>query len=175
MRKLPPSSHPLPSVEDLRALFSYDSDTGLLTRIAPRRNGSGLIFSDVGKVAGYRHKQNRYWMVKVREKLYRAHRVIWAMVTGAWPEEFIDHIDGDRGNNRWSNLRVVSNAINCQNRKGRTGTHASLLGVSRCRDKWRANIKVGAKRISLGRFATPEEAHEAYLKAKRELHPGCVI
>lgn len=80
--------------------------------------------------------------------------------------------------NRWQNLRAATRHLNMQNRRNpKRHSVSGFLGV--CwhaqRKKWLASIFVNGKQRSLGLHATPELAHEAYLKAKRILHPGCTI
>lgn len=93
-------------------------------------------------------------------------------MTGEWPAHQIDHEDTDKSNNRWVNLRVATNAQNKQNiRKARSDNKCGLLGVCRDGGRWRAQIKVLYRNKHLGSFASPEQAHAAYLEAKARLHP----
>jgi hypothetical protein len=153
----------------LRTLLHYDAETGALSRSTTK--GGRLAGTRVGNVerAGYR-------VAKIGGQTYKEHRLIWAYVTGAWPVEEIDHIDGDKTNNRIANLRAVSRVGNAQNlRRGRG--KSPLLGAhwngEACR--WRSKIVCRGESKFLGYFDTPEEAHEAYLRAKRELHNTCEI
>lgn len=86
---------------------------------------------------------------------------------------YVDHIDGDGLNNAWVNLRDVSPAVNMQNRKCATrASKHQLLGVTENHKRFLAQIMVNKKYQYIGTYDTPREAHEAYLKAKRELHEG---
>jgi hypothetical protein len=98
------------------------------------------------------------------------------MTHGAWPDGCIDHINGQKADNRISNLRKVTHAVNMQNqhRAART-SKTGLLGVSPNKTRFVANINVDGRRVYLGSFATAHDAHSAYLSAKRELHAGCVL
>lgn len=90
----------------------------------------------------------------------------------------IDHIDGDGLNNRRFNLRVVTAKENMQNmRKARNGSKSGLIGAvwDECNKKWRSQIRARGIRINIGLFDSAEKAHQAYLKAKRELHTACTI
>jgi hypothetical protein len=91
----------------------------------------------------------------------------------------VDHIDGDRTNNRVENLRSVDNAKNMQNvKRARCDSATKVLGASLCKDTGRyvARIrKPGGAYLNLGRYETAEQAGQAYLAAKRELHAGCTI
>lgn len=86
----------------------------------------------------------------------------------------IDHINGDHSDDRWENLRDVSQQMNVQNiKKAKTGSATGLLGVHRSREgNFVAQIKHLGKTKNLGTHQTPEDAHAAYLDAKRQLHPG---
>ena len=113
----------------------------------------------------------------IDEREYSAHRLAWLYVHGAWPTGQIDHINGDRGDNRISNLRDVTPALNTQNqrRAARSNKSSGLLGVTANRGRWLAQISIGGKSRNLGRYATPEEAHAVYVAAKRVLHAGCTL
>ena len=156
----------------LNEAFEYAADSGALTWRKPAGR-CGRI--GAGSEAGTRRKDG-YLLVGIGGKKYLAHRLIWMMVYGKFPDGQIDHIDGDPTNNRLSNLRDVAPEINSQNQRRARGTTASgFLGVSKMRDKWRATIKAGGTRSYLGVFSTPEDAHAVYVEAKRRLHPGGTI
>lgn len=89
-----------------------------------------------------------------------AHRVIWAMVHGYWPVG-VDHINGDRHDNRIINLREADQAHNTQNAGPRTGTSSRFIGVMRIGPKWRAEIRHQRRTTHLGCFDTEEEAARA--------------
>lgn len=101
-------------------------------------------------------------------KTYRAHRVIWALTFGDWPNGQIDHINGNRSDNRIENLRVVSNAENQRNSKIRSTNTSGAAGVSwnKQRAKWQARITVDCKRMHLGYFDSLDEAKTARIKAE---------
>lgn len=98
-----------------------------------------------------------------------AHRAAWAIYHDAWPPEQIDHIDGNRANNRISNLRIVSNAENSRNRQIYSNNTSGCpgVGLDRYGRRWRARIKVDYREIHLGTFDTMEEAIAARLSAER--------
>jgi hypothetical protein len=155
------------TAERLRELLHYDPNTGVFTwaqQLSPIR--------PVGSVAGSTSSFS-YIEICIHGRRYYAHRLAFLWVLSEWPQHQVDHIDGDRANNKWNNLRDITNAENKQNRRSATkGSFTGLLGVSRCRDKFKAEINVpmvGRKHI--GVFSTPEEAHAAYVEAKRRLHP----
>jgi hypothetical protein len=105
-----------------------------------------------------------------------AHRVVWAITHGEWPEGHIDHINGNRADNRLANLRVVSNAENGKNQKFRKNNTSGVVGVSwdKRRGLWFAHICSGRKLVNLGRFKTMAEAVQARERAELELgfHPN---
>lgn len=82
----------------------------------------------------------------------------------------VDHINGDGLDNRRSNLRVATNAENGRNRRISVANKSGFKGVDFNRGRWRATIRDGSRPVFLGRFKTPEEAHDAYCKAAVKLH-----
>lgn len=150
----------------LRELVSYDPLTGIFTNRVT--NGRRIA----GQAAGSTDALG-YVKMKVDRKQYKAHRLAWLYVYDKWPEQHIDHIDGNPSNNRIANLRDVSVSVNLQNRK-RAPAHnkSGLLGVWVHRERFISFIKTMGVRQYLGTFDTPEEAHAAYLSAKRANHEG---
>jgi len=93
-------------------------------------------------------------------------------MTGTWPQNEIDHIDGNKSNNRFRNLRDVTRSANNQNRRRPDrGNKSGFLGVKCHRKSFVARIRIDGKQIHLGVFSTAIDAHRAYIKAKRNLHP----
>lgn len=150
-----------------RELLTYDPETGVFAWRVSRPGAAS------GTVAGTRTGQG-YIQLSIDGKRYRANRVAWLMTTGEWPEGVVDHRDGDRSNNRWANLRDTTQTVNAQNRRRSRGS-LGLLGVTRSRGRFQAQIKAEGRHLHLGRFDTAEEAQEAYLAAKRLLHDGCTV
>ena len=149
---------PLPSQEELLASFTYDPLTGALVR--------KLTGNTIKSVDG-----KGYFMLQYKGVAFKSHRIIWKMYYGYDPDQ-VDHINGDRADNRLVNLRIATHGENCQNSKVRKHSHTGLKGVgydSR-RGLWRARINVEGKKNWLGYFNSPEEAHAAYCKAAKELH-----
>lgn len=149
---------------ELKELLHYDLNTGLFTRIGKGRHKCGTI------------KPNGYLAIHIKCKYYLAHRLAWLYVHGGFPEGDLDHINADRSDNRIKNLREATKHINNQNRHtANKNNRTGLLGVCAHRDKFRATIKIGGKCVFLGYFVTPEEAHAAYVSAKRKHHAGCTL
>lgn len=170
----PASVTPPVSLARLKELLSYDPLTGIFTWLeCPGRP------DHVGRQAGTRHLKNGI-LIRISGKLYRAARLAWFYVTGQWPDDLIDHQDGDPTNNRWLNLRPADWAVNQQNKRRATSRNlwTNLLGVSfhAASGKYEANIGVTEngrkKKVYLGLFDTDVAAHAAYVQAKRERHPG---
>ena len=154
------------SIADLRAHFSYDAETGLVTTKTCRRNLT------IGQTIGTKDRQG-YLVTSLYKEPIKVHRLAWALSCGSWPQGMIDHINGDTSDNRLCNLRVVTNAQNKQNIGKSSANKSGYLGVSfhKKSGKWAANIKVMGAAKYLGIFDCPKAASEAYLAAKRELHP----
>ena len=157
--------------EELKAIIQYDPNTGDFTwLVSPARNVKA------GALAGT--YDDGYKRIGISGKYYRTHRLAWLYVHGKWPENQIDHINGIRDDNRICNLRDVSHGENQQNRKAaQKNSKTGFLGVMFFNGKYKATVAIpnSKKDKYLGVYGTPEEAHEVYLKAKRELHEGCTI
>lgn len=157
------------TADRLKELLNYNPDTGVFIWAKNRRKRKR------GEVSGSWHKDG-YRKIKVDGRDYQAHRLAWLYVTGEWPQFTIDHIDGNRGNNVWRNLRDVPHAVNQQNRKTHQKSSTNgFMGVTRSGKRWTARIRLNGERKGLGVFDTPELAHNAYIAAKRELHEACTI
>jgi len=154
--------------ERLKMLLRYDLENGTFTRIGQTGTRCDLIGATAGGPTS-----DGYWRIAVDGVRYRAHRLAWFYVTGRWPDPEVDHRNGMGTDNRWANLREATSAINKQNRRAANKNNKiGMIGVSRApAGKFRARIN--AKHI--GVFDTPEAAHDAYLKAKRQEHEGCTI
>lgn len=132
---------------------------------------------EVLKKAGWISPDGRKYL-HFKGQNYMAHRVAWAFHYGQQPDEDIDHIDGNPSNNQLNNLRSVKHIHNQQNlRKARKDNKTGYLGVAihKASGKFSAQIWVNKKKKHLGLFKTAEEAHKAYLDAKRKYHVGCTI
>lgn len=162
------------SAERLRELLHYDPETGVFVWLVGR---SGVKKSR-NSVAGGSDGQG-YQRIKIDGVYYGAHRLAWLYVTGKFPNGVIDHIDGCRTDNRFANLRSVSRRINRENqRSASSSSKTGLLGVcapNKSSKRYGAMIGTKGRRIMIGRFDTPELAHEAYVEKKRLLHEGCTL
>lgn len=139
--------------ETLKRLLDYDPETGVFTR--------------AGKTAG-RLNTSGYRQIAVQGRRYVASRLAWLWMMGAWPENQVDHRDGNQDNNRWDNLRAATHAENQQNRaRYKNNTHG-VTGVHYRKDSKRWAVTVGRKHI--GYAATLEEAAAMRAVAKAAMH-----
>jgi hypothetical protein len=160
----------LPAASRLQELFSYDPLDGRL-RWKIRRGSR----AQVGSVAGTVRPPD-YSRVRIDGVLYLVHRVVWKLHFGSEPAGDIDHLNGDRTDNRLDNLRDVAHRTNGENVvKARKSNASGFLGVAKNGNKWAAYIHCEGATKYLGLHKSPELAHAAYLGAKRNLHEGCTL
>lgn len=150
--------------------FDYDQDTGELSWKATPWVPSHRVgaFPTVTTACGY-------LTVKIAGKTLPAHRVAYVLMTGGFPPngQVIDHINGNKTDNRWCNLRACTRAQNGQNALGLVPNNSSgFRGVywDKRFSKWKANIRAFGKRYSLGSFDNKEDAIAARLEASARLH-----
>ena len=155
----------------LQETLDYLPDSGLFVwKIDAARNVKA------GSVARAGSRPGCHIQIKIRGRLYYAHRLAWLHTHGEWPKHFIDHIDGDKSNNRLANLRDVSRSVNGQNqRKAMRDNKSGMLGVSVIGARFRALIVVEGMQRYLGTYDDAKTAHAVYLAEKRRLHAGCSI
>ena len=153
------------SIERLKELLAYDEITGLFSWVSkPNRN------TKIGSIAGTLSRG--YIQIRIDKQAYLAHRLAWMYVYGKFPADFIDHIDGDKSNNRLSNLRTASMSQNRQNISKPTRTSKTgAKGVCPHRSKYRSSITIDNKYIFLGDYNTILEAAAAYNAAQELYHP----
>lgn len=151
---------------DVLALLDYDPETGVFRW----RETCGRRKTVAGQIAGTVKKSTGYRVMKFRQKPYRANRLAWLIVTGAWPTHQVDHRNGVRSDDRWSNLRAATPSQNRANGRRRSDNASGFKGVRKTASgRWNATIQCVATKRRLGTFDTPEEAHAAYLAAAREV------
>jgi hypothetical protein len=154
--KRPPNRADL-SAEFVRSLFSYDPETGTLVWKVQRRR------IKIGTRAGF-VRRDGYREITISDIGYLEHRLAWLIVHGEWPASEIDHIDRNKANNAITNLRLVTRGLNRRNTVHRgyylrpdNGKHMAYIAGH------------DGKRIQLGHFDSPEDAHEAYRRASIEM------
>lgn len=117
-----------------------------------------------------------YRVVRINGQSFYSHRIAWAIHYGAVPKSSIDHIDGDKSNNRIANLRDVPHEQNCRNTKIHSNNTSGVIGVSwsKSHKSWSCEIRFQKKAKWLGRFKKLEDAVAARRAAERELgfHPN---
>lgn len=157
---------------DFNECFSYQPETGFLFwKARPEHH-----FSTPGRARGWNKRfagaklstvdGKGYLHVLLSGRFIRVHRIVWALHHGAMPDVIVDHINGDKQDNRIENLRLATAAQNNMNKKKNTGADASLpKGVYRHRRSFVAQIKWDGEVVYLGSFPTPEGAHAKYLSA----------
>jgi hypothetical protein len=158
------------TAERLRELLHYDPDTGSFTwkvKVSHR--------CVIGSEAGTLQKRG-YRTIGIAGKRYQAHRLAWLYVHGEWPAGEVDHWNGAHADNWIKNLRDVPPRVNKQNiRAANKDNSSGFLGVSRNGKRWAAQLDNGGRKVYIGTYDSPQEAHEAYVLAKRKIHPGCTL
>lgn len=156
---------PIPSKELLCTLFSYDMESGIVTRLSHCGiAGRGKIGKPVGWQVG--NDDNGRLAVCIARKSYLLSRIIWKMMTDEEPP-VVEHENGDHTDNTWLNLRAASQTQNMGNTKIRKDNKTGVKGVTwdTLRKKWMARISINGKSINLGRFDDFEIAKEVREKA----------
>lgn len=154
----------------LDELLSYDAETGLLTWKFSR--GSRKAGSEAGGMGS-----QGYMTISIDGRLYKSHRVVMVIAGFDVDGMQVDHINGNRSDNRLCNLRVVNQNGNARNIRTATArSRSGVLGVRiRGSGKWEAQLSINNKNYRLGTFDTKEEAYSAYVQAKRKHHDTCSI
>lgn len=150
------------SQDELKHLLDYNSGTGVFTwRVKSSRK------IRIGTVAGC-ERDDGYRVIKIVGRMFFAHRLAWLYVYGVWPKNIIDHMNGNPADNRIDNLRDVTAGENQQNQ-------IRVKGYRRKRHKWQALIHIDGVTHCIGTFHSNDEAHAAYLAAKKIHHPTSPI
>lgn len=154
-----------PSIEHLNEIFVYHPNTG------------DLYWSELSKNKRKGRKcevlsSKGYIRVSIDGRTYAAHRVVFAMATGKWPDDQIDHINGDKADNRISNLREANNRENNRNKKVFSNNRLGVKGVYKrpASGRYQARIMHCGKSICLGTFLSKEDAIDAYNAAAILMH-----
>ena len=152
------------SQKRLKELLSYDPETGLFTWVMKRSNA---VLS--GAYAGSFNSEG-YLSIMIDSKRYKAHRLAWLYVTGNWPKCQIDHINHNRSDNKWPNLRDATSLDNARNQSRYKVNKSGCTGVLwHKKDKrWQASIRVNGKLKHLGNFKEKEKAIKVRLLAQKE-------
>lgn len=152
--------------ERLMELFIYCKDSGHLYVAKNRKGSSKKVGSIAGSVAN-----NGYIELDIDARRYTVHRLAFLYVNGNFPISVVDHINGDKADNRWCNLIECSQGDNLQNiHKVKSTSTTGYTGVYTYKDRFRAKINVNGKQIHIGEFVTAEDASIAYKNAKNIHH-----
>lgn len=162
------------SVQALDLMIKYEPTTGCLFWKKRPRQTFDTDFAWKAWNGRYAGKQagsasaRKYLYVKIQKRCLLAHRVAWALHYGEWPSQCIDHINGNRQDNRLENLRSVSEKENNKNLSIRSDNKSGVVGVRWLdnRRKWYADIRVSKKLLHLGYFETKAEAVAARKQAE---------
>ena len=157
-------------MDNLKNILNYDPSTGVFTWAVDR---GGAIKR--GNVAGGIDRHG-YRRIRTGGTQYACGRVAWFLMKGVWPVSDIDHINQNRSDNRWSNLRLVTRQENLQNASQRKNNKSGVVGVDWMlgTGKWRACIYVSGKWIFLGYHTNKFEAVCARKTAEQKysFHPN---
>ena len=170
------------TAEIARELLCYEPDTGKLfwrerdrkwfgkTERSQEWNCNAWNSKLAGKQTFLNIEESGALYSSIFRKKYKAHRIIWLMVNGKWPDDVIDHINGNRQDNRLWNLRSVTQGENMINMARPSHNTSGFVGVVWDKDRttWNARITVNNKTINLGRFKTKSEAISKRQEANKE-------
>jgi hypothetical protein len=160
------TAKPLPSADYLRSIFRYDPNSGRLIwrkrADAPKRWNTRYGGRRAGSIIDRRRR-----VTLPGQRACAAARIIWKMVHDEEPE-IVDHVDGNPRNDRLWNLRAATMAQNARNTRSYNRTGFKGVVFERRRNRWRAGIQVDGRKISLGYFRDPAEAHAAYVEAAKK-------
>lgn len=174
-------TNPMP--DELRQLLRYDPETGKLfwkerphemfrggQKMSPQHACKAWNTRYAGTEAFTAIGADGYRRGAIFDKAYLAHRVIWAIIHNEWPEDGVDHVSGDRRDNRPGNLRAATNEVNSRNQKRREDNSSGATGVYRSRSgkKWYAQVKVNYRVVHVGTFDSFDAAVAARKLAERE-------
>ena len=143
----------------LQKLLNYDLQTGLFTWLVDK--GSARKGNAAGKL-----NTDSYVQIQLDKRMYLAHRLVWLYIYGVFPPHYVDHIDGDKNNNSFGNLRLATPLENQMNKRKIKGKY--LKGVMKVRNSFQAAIRHNNKKLYLGCFNTEQEAHQAYCLAAQQ-------
>ena len=147
----------------LKEILEYQPETGLFFW---KKGIQGII---KGSKAGHLSKDG-YVDIRIKKRLYPAHRLAWLMMTGNWPDNFIDHINRIKSDNRFVNLREATKAENAQNTDLPSNNTSGYKGVvwHKPNKNWCAQIFINKKHIHLGSFENLQDAINARIEAEKE-------
>ena len=156
--------------KELKELLQYNIGTGIFTwKIRKRR------YREPGNIAGTT-SVNGYWVIRINNKLYYAHRLAFLYMEGYFPEHQVDHINRIKDDNRWCNLREVSRQCNSKNCGPSSKNTSGVVGVIWLKrdDKWCSRLAINKKQIHLGQYKNKDNAVKARWEAEKKYGwPNC--
>jgi HNH endonuclease/AP2 domain len=158
------------SFDDVASVVCYSPESG--TFVWKDRESNKCFTSRFsGKEAG-RVNEIGYRVISINNRIYLAHRLAFLLMTGDYPKDRVDHINGDRSDNRWANLRECSHAQNLANTGLWKSNSSGIKGVcwDKSRNKWQSKIKVNGKMLHLGRYDNKEDAARAVSEAYDKIY-----
>lgn len=157
------------TAEILRKALHYDPKTGIFTwKISTKNNVRA------GDVAGSTMRTG-YKKVNFYGKYFAAHRLAWFFYYGEEPDGMIDHINGDKTDNRITNLRLADHRINQLNRESHRNGKSPGCSYHKNIKRWTAQIRISGKLQHLGSFKTEKQAANAYKDAVKKLYDATTI
>lgn len=153
--------------ERLKKLATYDPETGLLICVINRKGSKNKIGDALGSL-----NKAGYIEVQLDNRKYLAHRLAVLYMNGKMPDGVIDHVNRKPADNRWVNLRIVTQVENGHNQNRLPERNSTgYVGVHRWKGKYRAKLVVNKKQLHLGTFDDPVAASAAYEAAKQKHQP----
>lgn len=158
-------------IDEILASVRYDHLTGDFSWKDPQKASSPC-----GHINGTGYK-----IIRVGRRLFRAHRIAFLLMTGNWPAHYVDHINGDRSDNRWHNLRSATNPQNQMNRGLDANNTSGVKGLSwnNKNKSWQAAVAANGKRykkdfttIRLGDSEKAKAAAVLWLESTRSALHG---
>jgi hypothetical protein len=143
----------------LDALLRYDPLLGEFYRLTAYTNQYGAVGRRVGSLSS-----QGYIVTPIDGRMYRAHRLAFLTMTGIWPPHQVDHVNGVRHDNRWSNLRLATHSQNKHNERRPADNSSGFKGVSwhKGAGKWSAQAVLSGRKHHLGLFVSTADAAAAY-------------
>lgn len=143
--------------------LSYDKSSGNFYWMENRANGK----VKAGSLAGSKTTKG-YRQIRIFGKWYKCHRLVWLIETGDWPKDQIDHVNNNGLDNRFENLREVSNYQNCVNRRRKSRSGSVGVYYDQKNQKWITGSFKDGKYLNLGRYTTREEAEKVYQEFNKD-------
>ena len=164
-------SRPPLTADFVRSILEYDPTTGIFRWRHRADRAQNWNSRNAGKPAG--SLVQGYLQIQIpKPQNYYAHQIAWLYMTGEWPGQQIDHINGNRLDNRFSNLRLATNSQNGNNKTIQRNNVSGVAGVwfRPKLNRWEAQVSKDGRRVFRKFFLTREEATEARIKAARDFH-----